>query len=95
MRFYRERAGLSRPELARMICKSVSLVEAIESGDRAATPQVTGDLEAALPADGVLAKLREEIGDGLSYQTFPAWFQDWVLKEAEARADLPPVRSLG
>ena len=84
VRFYRERAGLSRPELARAICKSVSLVEAIESGDRAATPQVTADLEAALPADGVLAKLRDEIGDGLGYQSFPAWFADWPGMEASA-----------
>jgi transcriptional regulator with XRE-family HTH domain len=85
LRFYRERAGLSRAELARMICKSVSLVEAIESGDRAATPQVTGDLEVALATDGVLPRLREEIGNGLSYQSFPAWFQDWAGKEAAAR----------
>jgi transcriptional regulator with XRE-family HTH domain len=84
VRFYRERAGLSRSELARQICKSVSLVEAIESGDRAATPQVTSDLEAALRADGVLAKLRDEIGDGLGYQTFPAWFADWAGMEASA-----------
>ncbi len=29
-------------------------------------------------------RLRDEIGDGLSYQVFPAWFQDWAHKEAEA-----------
>jgi transcriptional regulator with XRE-family HTH domain len=84
VRFYRERAGLSRTELARQICKSVSLVEAIETGDRAATPQVTGDLEVALSADGVLAKLRDEMGNGLNYQAYPSWFAEWVLKEAEA-----------
>jgi transcriptional regulator with XRE-family HTH domain len=84
VRFYRERTGLSRSELARQICKSVSLVQAIELGQRAATPEVTADLEAVLQTGEALARLREEMGNGLSYQAFPAWFQDWVLKEAEA-----------
>jgi ribosome-binding protein aMBF1 (putative translation factor) len=80
VRFYREGAGLSRSELARQICKSESLIQAIEVGQRAATPDVTGDLEAALRAGGVLARLREEMGDGLGYQAYPSWFQDWALK---------------
>ncbi len=84
LRYYREQAGVSRAELARQISKSVSLVQAIELGQRAPTPEVTGDLEAALSAGGALARLREEIGDGLGYQAFPAWFQDWAAKEAEA-----------
>lgn len=37
LRYYRERAGLSRTELARQISKSVSLIQAIELGQRAAT----------------------------------------------------------
>jgi transcriptional regulator with XRE-family HTH domain len=84
VRFYRERAGVSRSELARQLCKSESLVQAIELGQRAATPQVTDDLEVALSAGGVLAKLRDEMGNGLSYQAYPSWFQDWANKEAEA-----------
>ena len=84
VRFYRERAGLNRSELARMICKSVSLVEAIESGDRAATPEVTGDLEVALSTDGALPRLRDEMGKGLGYQAFPVWFADWAGLEATA-----------
>jgi transcriptional regulator with XRE-family HTH domain len=84
VRFYREQAGLSRSELARQICKSVSLIQAIELGQRAATAEVTGDLEAALEAGGALARLRDEIGDGLGYQAYPSWFQEWALKEAEA-----------
>jgi transcriptional regulator with XRE-family HTH domain len=84
LRYYRERAGLSRSELAQQISKSVSLIQAIELGQRAATAEVTEDLERVLPADGALTRLRDEIGDGLSYQAFPAWFQDWALKEAEA-----------
>jgi transcriptional regulator with XRE-family HTH domain len=83
-RFYREKAGLSRAELARQICKSESLVQAIELGQRAATVDVTGDLEAALRAGGALARLREEIGEGLGYQAFPSWFQEWAQKEALA-----------
>jgi transcriptional regulator with XRE-family HTH domain len=84
VRFYREKAELSRQEVARQICKSMSLVQAIELGDRAATPEVTGDLEAALDAGGALLKLRKEIGNGLGYQAFPAWFQEWALKESQA-----------
>jgi transcriptional regulator with XRE-family HTH domain len=84
VRFYREKAGLSRSELARQVCKSVSLVQAIELGQRAATADVADDLEAALRADGALIQLRDEMGNGLSYQAFPAWFQDWAMKEAEA-----------
>lgn len=84
LRYYRERAGLTRQELARHISKSVSLIQAIELGQRAATADVTADLERVLAADGALLRLRDEMGDGLSYQVFPAWFQDWALKEAEA-----------
>jgi transcriptional regulator with XRE-family HTH domain len=85
VRYYREQAGLSRPELARQVSKSESLVQAIELGQRAATAQVTGDLEAALRAGGALARLREEIGDSLGYQAYPSWFQEWANIEREAR----------
>jgi transcriptional regulator with XRE-family HTH domain len=84
VRFYREQAGLSRSELARQICKSVSLIQAIELGQRAATAEVTSDLEAALQAGGALAQLRDEIGDGLGYQAYPSWFADWPGMEASA-----------
>ncbi len=85
LRYHREQAGLSRPDLARQVSKSVSLIQAIELGQRAATPEVTADLERALAADGALTRLREEIGDGLGYQPYPSWFQDWVASEREAR----------
>lgn len=85
LRYYRERAGLSRPELAQQISKSVSLIQAIELGQRAATAEVTDDLERVLPADGALARLRDEIGDGLGYQAYPSWFQDWLVSEREAK----------
>jgi transcriptional regulator with XRE-family HTH domain len=85
LRYHREQAGLSRPDLARQVSKSVSLIQAIELGQRAATPEVTADLEQALSADGALTRLREEIGDGLGYQPYPSWFQDWVASEREAR----------
>lgn len=84
VRFYREKAQLTRPELARQICKSVSLVQAIELGQRSATAEVTGDLEAALEAGGALIRLRDEIGDGLGYQAYPSWFADWPGMEASA-----------
>ena len=85
LRYYRERAGLSRTELARQISKSVSLIQAIELGQRAATADVTEDLERVLPADGALTRLRDEIGDGLGYQAYPSWFQDWLVSEREAK----------
>jgi transcriptional regulator with XRE-family HTH domain len=85
LRYHREQAGLSRPDLARQVSKSVSLIQAIELGQRAATPEVTADLERALAADGALSRLREEIGDGLGYQPYPSWFQDWLISEREAK----------
>jgi transcriptional regulator with XRE-family HTH domain len=85
LRYYRERAGLTRTDLARQISKSVSLIQAIELGQRAATAEVTEDLERELSADGALTRLREEIGDGLGYQAYPSWFQDWLVSEREAR----------
>jgi len=85
VRYYRERAGLSRGELARQISKSESLLQAIELGQRAATAQVTDDLEAVLHAEGALGRLRDEIGDGLGYQAYPSWFQEWALLEREAK----------
>jgi transcriptional regulator with XRE-family HTH domain len=85
LRYHREQAGLSRADLARQVSKSVSLIQAIELGQRAATPEVTTDLERALAADGALTRLREEIGDGLGYQPYPSWFQDWVASEREAK----------
>lgn len=86
VRFYREKAGLSRPEAARQICKSVSLLQAIELGQRTATLDVTRDLESALHAEGALMQLRDEMAEALGYQAFPAWFQDWAIKEGEAAA---------
>jgi transcriptional regulator with XRE-family HTH domain len=85
LRYHREQAGLSRADLARQVSKSVSLIQAIELGQRAATQEVTADLEQALSADGALTRLREEIGDGLGYQPYPSWFQDWVASEREAK----------
>jgi transcriptional regulator with XRE-family HTH domain len=84
LRYHRERVGLSRADLARQVSKSVSLIQAIELGQRAATAEVTADLEQALSADGALTRLRDEIGDGLGYQPYPAWFQDWLVSEREA-----------
>ena len=83
LRYYRERAGLSRTDLARQISKSVSLIQAIELGHRAATADVTEDLERVLTADGALTRLRDEIGDGLGYQAYPSWFQDWLVSDRE------------
>lgn len=85
VRYHREKAGLTRLQVAAGICKSVSLVEAIERGDRVATEDVTADLDRVLGGGGHLIQLREELGDGMSYQPFPAWFQDWV-RDIEPRA---------
>jgi transcriptional regulator with XRE-family HTH domain len=85
VRHYREKAGMTRPAVAAAICKSVSLVDSIERGDRAATELVAADLDHALGAGGDLVKLREAMGDGMGYQPFPAWMLDW-FEEVEPRA---------
>ena len=86
VRFYRERAGLSRPELAGRIHKSVALIQAIELGDRVATPDVTADLEAVddLNTDGILTMLRRKFGNSLNYEAMPTWFADWASNEQVA-----------
>jgi hypothetical protein len=60
------------------------MVQAIELGQRAATADVTADLETALDARGALVRLREEIGGSLGYQAYPSWFADWAGLEASA-----------
>jgi transcriptional regulator with XRE-family HTH domain len=77
VRHYREKAGMTRPAVAAAICKSVSLVDSIENGNRAATDLVTGDLDHALGAGGDLVKLREAMSEGIGYQPFRGWLQDW------------------
>ena len=52
LRYYRVSPGLSRTELARQISKSVSLIQAIELGQRAATADVTEDLHRLRLWDG-------------------------------------------
>ena len=86
LRTYRERAELSRVDLAARIFKSESLIEAIERGERVATEEVTRDIEAVpeLETNGVLLDLRSRFGDTLNYQAYPAWFADWAGYEAEA-----------
>jgi transcriptional regulator with XRE-family HTH domain len=86
LRYYREKAGLSRTDLAARIHKSVSLIQAIELGERVATEDVTADLEAVpeLGTGGILAVLRGQFADSLNYQALPAWFQDWASSERVA-----------
>jgi transcriptional regulator with XRE-family HTH domain len=84
VRYYRVRAGLSRQDVARQISKSLSLVQAIELGERSATMQVTEDMDRVFQADGDLLQLREEMAEALGYEAFAVWFRDWVHREAEA-----------
>src|SRR5260370_20625747 len=90
VRYCRERREMRRGGLAGQICKSESLVRAIELGEGAATAEVTADLDTALEADGVLVRLREEMGDGLGYQVYPAWFEDWRGYEGQAEKPVAP-----
>jgi transcriptional regulator with XRE-family HTH domain len=46
--FAREKAGLSRSELARRVGVSLSLISMIESGHRSATPKLLPELAAAV-----------------------------------------------
>jgi hypothetical protein len=40
---------------------------------------------AALNTNGALSQLWEQFEDGMNYQAYPDWFQDWPEKEATAR----------
>lgn len=87
LRHYRMRAGFSQEQLgARLYC-SADLVGKVEHGQRVPTLEFAAACDAIPEMDtrGALVRLREHLQGHLKYRAYPGWFQDWPLKEAEAK----------
>lgn len=87
LRFYRLRAGLTQDQLGVKAHVSGKTIAAYESGWRVPTRETTADVDAVpeLHTNGALSHLWEQFEDGMNYQAFPDWFQDWPDKEAMAK----------
>jgi transcriptional regulator with XRE-family HTH domain len=87
LRFYRLKAGLTQDQLGAMAHVSGKTIAAYESGWRVPTRDTTADVDAVaqLHTNGALSQLWEQFEDGMHYQAYPDWFQDWPEKEATAR----------
>lgn len=87
LRFYRVNAGLTQDELGVRAHVSGKTIGAYEKGWRVPTRETTADIDAVpeLATYGALRELWHQFEDGMSYQPFPDWFQDWAEKEARAK----------
>jgi len=86
LRFYRQQAGLSQDVLGAKAHMSGKTISAYENGWRVPTRPATADIDAVpeMQTNGALTELWDRLKDGMSYQAYPWWFQDWASKEAEA-----------
>jgi transcriptional regulator with XRE-family HTH domain len=80
LRFYRERAGLSREALGEKAHISASTIGAYETGWRVPTRATVRDIDAVpeMHTGGALTVLWDQFQDGMNYQVFPAELQDWA-----------------
>jgi hypothetical protein len=82
LRFYRERSALSREELgaAPQVRLSAHTIRAFEDGRRVPKRETIEAIEEfeAIRADGALLMLWDQFEEGMSYQVFPDWLQDWA-----------------
>jgi transcriptional regulator with XRE-family HTH domain len=80
LRFYREKAGLSRETLAELAHVSVSTIVAYETAWRVPVRQTVADIDAVpeLNTGGALIELWDELEEGMTYQVFRPEFQDWA-----------------
>ncbi len=86
LRHYRMRAGLTQDQVGSRAHVSGKLISAYENGWRVPTRPTTGDIDAVgeLNTHGALTELWDQFEEGMNYQAFPDWFQDWPEKEAAA-----------
>jgi len=86
LRHYRVTAGLTQDQLGSLAHVSGKLISAYENGWRVPTRPSTADIDAApeLNTHGALTELWDQFEDGMSYQAFPDWYQDWPEVEATA-----------
>jgi transcriptional regulator with XRE-family HTH domain len=86
LRFYRQQAGLSQDALGAKAHMSGKTISAYENGWRVPTRPAAADIDAVpeMRTSGALTELWDKLKDGLTYQAYPSWVQDWAIKEAEA-----------
>jgi transcriptional regulator with XRE-family HTH domain len=86
LRHYRVRAGLTQDQVGALAHVSGKLISAYENGRRVPTRPTTADIDsvAALSTHGALTELWDQFEEGMNYQAYPDWFQDWPEKEAAA-----------
>src|SRR5580658_2549065 len=86
LRHYRVRAGLTQDQVGALAHVSGKLISAYENGWRVPTRPTTGHIDAVaqLSTLGALTELWDQFEEGMNYQAYPDWFQDWPDKEAIA-----------
>ncbi len=86
LRHYRVRAGLTQDRIGALAHVSGKLISAYENGWRVPTRPTTAEIDAVaeLGTHGALTELWDQFEEGMSYQAYPDWFQDW--KDIEATA---------
>jgi transcriptional regulator with XRE-family HTH domain len=87
MRFYRERAGLTRIDLGSRISMSESTIISYETGWRVPQRDNVALIDAVpdMQTKGALTELWDELEEGMTYQILPAEIQDWD-KMVQAKA---------
>lgn len=81
MRLARERAGLTREQLAERVAFSVSLIEKVETGKKPPSEEFADTLDEALQTGGLLSRIRRH---ALTHDATPEWLRDWFDVEQQA-----------
>ncbi len=86
LRHYRMRAGLTQDQVGSLAHVSGKLISAYENGWRVPTRPTTSDIDAVgqMNTHGALTELWDQFEEGMNYQAYPDWFQDWTEKEVTA-----------
>ncbi|WP_030543483.1 helix-turn-helix transcriptional regulator [Streptomyces albus] len=80
VQLFRDRAGLTQPELGQRVRYGEDLISSVEQGRRIPRPDLIEKLDRALDAHGVLCAMKDEVAKA----RYPAFFQDAAKIEAEA-----------
>src|SRR5690606_4114869 len=81
LRRARERAGLTREQLAEASAFSTSLIEKVECGDKPPSEHFVRVMDDVLKTDGLLTRLRQY---ALTYDLTPEWLRSWFDVEQQA-----------
>ncbi|MET8701524.1 helix-turn-helix transcriptional regulator [Kitasatospora sp. NPDC004723] len=85
LRFYRELAGYTQEELAKLLHCDRTVVTRCESGKRRMQPEMVEDADRVLNTGGLLKRLWDRV-DWNAEIEHPDWFRDHAEMEAEAVA---------